>query len=202
MTETYSGLDEKQAVVLLKKGDLYGMQALVERYQVQAMKAAFLILHDEKLAEDVVQAAFLHAAEKIDQFDDNRPFGGWFIRSVVNAAIKAGQKQNRAVSLDEPGEGETRAVADWLLDPHPNPEYLIETEETRQLVWKALQQLTVEQRAAIVMRHFLEMNEKEMILALKSPPTTIRWRLKTARNRLRKILGPFWAQDRQEVQDE
>jgi RNA polymerase sigma-70 factor (ECF subfamily) len=202
MTDTIPGLEEKQAIVLLKKGDLNGMQVLVEHYQVQAMKAAFLIVRDLKLAEDVVQEAFLHAAEKIDQFDDSRPFGAWFIRSVVNASIKAGKKRERFVPLEDGGDDEAADVAEWLLDPDLNPEFLVETEETRQQVWKALDELTVDQRAVIVMRHFLGMSEKEMIQQLERPQTTIRWRMKTALSRLRKILGPFWKQDYQEVQDE
>jgi len=54
----------------------------------------------------------------------------------------------------------------------------------------------------IIMRHFLDMSEAEMTLELDRPLTTVRWRLKTARNQLRKILQHFWKQDYQEVQDE
>jgi len=37
---------------------------------------------------------------------------------------------------------------------------------------------------------------------LDRPLTTIRWRLKAARNQLRKILQLFWKKDYQEAQDE
>jgi DNA-directed RNA polymerase specialized sigma24 family protein len=49
------------------------------------------------------------------------------------------------------------------------------------------------------MRHFLGMSEAEMTGELDRPLTTIRWRLKTARNQLRKILQHFWKSDYQEV---
>jgi RNA polymerase sigma-70 factor (ECF subfamily) len=202
MTDTNPDMDEKQAIFLLKKGDINGMQVLVEHYQVQAMKTAFLIVRDLKLAEDVVQEAFLHAAEMINQFDDSRPFGPWFIRSVVNTSIKTGKQRDRLIPLESDDDEGTVEAAEWLLGPDPNPEYIVETEETRQMVWKAMEELTVDQRAVIVMRHFLGMSEKEMIQELEKPQTTIRWRLKTARNQLRKILGPFWKRDYQEVQDE
>jgi len=54
----------------------------------------------------------------------------------------------------------------------------------------------------IIMRHFLDMSEAEMTRELDRPLTTVRWRLKTARNQLRKILRHFWKQDYQEAQDE
>lgn len=194
-------LEEKLAIARLKQGDLDGMEPLVKFYQLRAVSAAFLIVRDPKLAEDIVQEAFLRAAEKIDQFDENRPFGPWFLRSVINASTKAMQRQKRFLPLDEQDE-EISRVADWLMDPGPQPDLIVETEETRQMVWKALGELTAEQRAVIVMRHFLDMSETEMTDELNRPLTTIRWRLKTARNQLRKLLQLFWKADYQEAQDE
>ena len=194
-------LEEKLAIARLKQGDLNGMEPLVKYYQLRAVSAAFLIVRDPKLAEDIVQEAFLHAAEKINQFDESRPFGPWFLRSVINASTKAMHRQKRFIPLDVQEE-ETSKVADWLMDPSPQPELIVETEETRQMVWKALGDLTAEQRAVIVMRHFLDMSETDMTDELDRPLTTIRWRLKTARNQLRKLLHLFWNADYQETQDE
>jgi RNA polymerase sigma-70 factor, ECF subfamily len=201
LTLKIPSLEEKLAIARLKQGDLDGMEALVRRYQVLAVSAAFLIVRDPKLAEDIVQDAFLHAAEKIDQFDESRPFGPWFLRSVINASTKAVRRQKRLIPLDAQDE-ETSKVADWLMDSNPQPELVLETEETRQMVWKALGELKAEQRAVIVMRHFLDMSEAEITHELDRPLTTIRWRLKTARNQLRKILHLFWKSDYQEAQDE
>jgi RNA polymerase sigma-70 factor, ECF subfamily len=192
---TAPSIEEQQAIRRLKQGDLGGLEALVRRYQVRAVYAAYLIVRDMDSAEDIVQEAFLHAAEKIDQFDASRPFFAWFMRSVVNAAIKAAGKQKRFLPIgdaEDSGEDETVGrMAAWLVDPDPCPEALVETEETRRQVWKALEVLTTEQRAAVVMRHFLEMSEAEMTQELGRPLSTIRWRLKTARNRLRDLLQPM-----------
>ena len=202
MTVKIPSLEEKSAIARLKQGDLDGMEALVKRHQVRAVSAAYLIVRDPKLAEDIVQEAFLRAAEKIDQFDESRPFGPWFLRSVINASTKAVRKQKRFIPLDGTRDEETTKVADWLIDPDPHPEQIVETQETRQMVWEALGELTAGQRAVIVMRHFLEMSEAEMTQELDRPLTTIRWRLKTARNQLRKILQFFWKSEYQEAQDE
>ena len=202
MTVKIPSLEEKLAIARLKQGDLDGMEALVKRHQVRAVSAAYLIVRDPKLAEDIVQEAFLRAAEKIDQFDESRSFEPWFFRSVINASTKASRRQKRFVPLDGADDEETSKVAEWLMDPSPHPELMVETQETRQVVWKALGELRAEQRAVIVMRHFLEMSEAEMTEELDRPLTTIRWRLKTARNQLRKVLGLFWKTDYQEAQDE
>jgi RNA polymerase sigma-70 factor (ECF subfamily) len=195
-------LEEKQAIAQLKQGNLDKMEVLVRRYQVRAVYAALLILRDLRLAEDIAQDAFLHAVEKIDQFDESKAFGPWFLRSVVNAAVKTARRQRRFIPLDETQDEETSKIADWLMDPDPSPELMIETQETRQMVWRALGELTPEQRAAVIMRHFLEMSETEMTQTLDRPLTTIRWRLKAARNQLRKLLRLFWNSEYREAQDE
>ncbi len=61
---------------------------LVRRHQVEALRVAVLITRDRALAEDIVQAAFLRAYERIDQFDADRPFAPWFLRGVVRDAVK------------------------------------------------------------------------------------------------------------------
>jgi RNA polymerase sigma-70 factor (ECF subfamily) len=195
-------LEEKLAIARLKQGNLDGMEALVKHHQVRAVSAAYLIVRDPFLAEDIVQEAFLHAAERIDQFDESRPFGPWFLRSVINASTKAARKQKRLIPLDGTQEEETSKTADWLIDPDPSLEIMIETQETRQMVWKALGELTPEQRAVVIMRHFLEMSETEMTQKLDRPLTTIRWRLKTARKQLRQLLKLFWKPEYQKRQDE
>lgn len=185
-------MDETQAIARIKRGDLDGLEMLVRRYQGKAVQAAYLVVRDRGAAEDVVQAAFLKAVERIDQFDSSRPFGPWFLRSVVNAAIDAAQQQKHLLSLDGETEGEPSAFADWLTNDAPYPEALVETREVRLAVRRALDALSPEQRAAVVLRYFLEMSEAEMTGALHRPPSTIKWWLHSARKRLRELLQPTW----------
>lgn len=187
-------MDEKLAVTRLKRGDLTGIEFLVHQYQVQAVHTAYLITGDRFLAEEVVQAVFLKLTSKIDQFDMQYSFRPWFFRIVVNDAIKAAKRQSRYVPLDTLSE----SVLNWLNDPSQRPEALTETKETREAVWNAIQSLSPEQRAVIVQRHFLEMNELEMVKELQRPPSTIKWWLHTARERLRELLSSYRADNHSE----
>jgi RNA polymerase sigma-70 factor, ECF subfamily len=181
-------MDEQQAIARLKQGDINGLEFLVQQYQVQAVHTAYLIIGDRSQAEDVTQAAFLKVARKIAQFDARYPFRPWFLRIVVNDAIKAAKRQQKNISLDEPAD---EAVSNWLLDKAPRPEELAETGDLRQEVWNALRQLSPEQRTVILQRHFLEMSEAEMAEKLQKPASTIKWWLHTARERLRQLLKPY-----------
>ncbi len=178
-------MDDLEAIKRMRRGDINGLAALVERYQVRALRTAFLITQDQALAQDVVQAAFLRIYKRIEQFDITRPFAPWFLRAVVNAAVQASQKQQRSVSLDDDGAA---WAFDDLPDPTPGPDSALEAAELAQAVWQALQKLPPEQRAAIVMRYYLDFSEAEMSVALDSPPGTVKWRLHAARKQLRGLL--------------
>lgn len=184
---------DQTATACLKQGNIAGLTTLVQNYQVEAVHAALLIVRDRDLAEDIAQEAFLQAYRKIGQFDDRRPFGPWFLRIVINSALKAVNRQKRTIPLEEPEDGnrakESRE-AEWLIDPGLSPEVLVETAEIHETIWRAMEQLTPDQRAAVVLRYFLDKNESEMIRELNRPLTTVKWWLHAARKRLQKYLQP------------
>ena len=182
-------MDERRAIGRLKEGDPGGLELLVRAHQVRAVRAAYLICRDRPLAEDVVQGAFVKAYEKIGTFDEGRPFGPWFTRMVVNDAIKAASRRERATRY----EG---ASPDALLeDPGTSPHELLEEAEERRRVWTALAKLPPAQRAAIVQRYYLGMSEAEMAGSEDSPPGTIKWRLHAARKRLSNLLRPQFREE-------
>jgi RNA polymerase sigma-70 factor, ECF subfamily len=180
------GMDERRAVERLKRGDIGGLEALVRAHQTRAVRTAYLICRDRALAEDVVQGAFLRAYEKIGRFDESRPFRPWFIKVVVNDAIKAASRRERTVQFQE---GKEDPVA-LLADTEAGPEEVAEEAEERRRVWAALKKLPPAQRAAVVQRYYLGMSEAEMSEGGAPPPGTIKWRLHAARKSLSKLLRP------------
>jgi RNA polymerase sigma-70 factor (ECF subfamily) len=183
-------MEDRIAISRLKQGDLTGLESLVNHYQVQAVHAAYLIVYDRALAEDVVHTAFVKVAERIHQFDEERPFASWFFRIVANDALKAAKKQRRTVSLEEQLDEPTAQLARCLLDPSAHPEQLLEEKETRQMILHAIQSLPPEQRVIIVLRYFLDMSEAEMSTRMDRPLSTIKWWLRDARKRLYDLMRP------------
>lgn len=94
-------MDDQIAISRIKQGDLNSLEFLVKRYQVRAVHAAYLILYDRALSEDIAQTAFVKVAERVHQFDDARPFAPWFFRIVANDALKLAKRQKNNVSLEE-----------------------------------------------------------------------------------------------------
>lgn len=178
-------MDEKQAIQRLKQGDIGGLEFLVACHQVKAVRTAYLITRDLGLAEDIVQDSFLQAFRAMRGFDATRPFEPWFTRSVVNASVKMMQRSARQVQV---GEDADESLLAELAARVESVESQVESIEVQNQIWDAMQKLSPRQRAVVVQRYFLEMNEKEMAEESGSAVGTVKWSLNAARERLRGLL--------------
>jgi len=186
------GVEELEGIIRLKRGDIDGMHILVRVHSLKALRAAYLITHDQALAEDAVQDAFIRAYQGIAGFDSTRPFGPWFLRTVVREAIDIAR---RASPTREVQGIDAQAVLRRLPDITAGPEEALEWAELHGEVWEALGKLPAKQRAAVVMRYYLELNEDEMARELGIAPGTVKSRLHVARNRLRTLFRPLLFQE-------
>ena len=187
-------MDERQAIQAIRQGDLTGLEFIVRTYQVKALRAAILVTRQRTLAEDIVQDSFLRLVRTVHSFDERRPFEPWFMRIVINAAVKAAQRASRRSFGSAGWEDDDfekllerySPLADAAAD---QPEKAAEIFALQQGIQAALAQLSPRQRAVIVGRYFLELDEKELAAELSISPGTVKWLLHAARQRLRALLG-------------
>jgi RNA polymerase sigma-70 factor (ECF subfamily) len=178
-------MDDDQAIRRLKGGDISGLDNLVTRYQNKAVRMAFLITQDEPVAEDVVQDVFVRLYQRIHRFDESRPFEPYLMRSVINAALNAVQKEAKRVVT---GASYDMDALENLLVEAASVEEQVEFNQCKQAILASLKKLPPRQRAVVVQRYYLGLSENEMSEELKAPVGTVKWLLNAARTRLRALL--------------
>jgi RNA polymerase sigma-70 factor (ECF subfamily) len=180
-------MDEQHAIRQTKRGDPSALGWLVARYQLKALRAAYLITCERRSAEDAVQDVFLDLPDLLRSFDNQRPLEPWLMRVVVNRALRLLSRDKRLV--DPP---DNFASEEWLAqwaESAASPESVLQQHELEQDLWRHLQTLSAEQRAALVARYYLQMSEEKMADLAQVPAGTIKWRLSNARARLRRLFG-------------
>lgn len=180
-------MSDDEAIQRLKSGDMDGLETLVTRYQMKALKTAFLIVHDLQMAEDVVQETFVRLYHHIDRFDVSKPFEPYLMRSVINAALNALKQGDSYTQVGSPSDFDELEIR---LAQADSVETQTETRQQREDILAALRQLPPRQRAVIVQRYYLEMSEKDMAQGMGTPPGTVKWLLNEARRRLRELMSP------------
>jgi RNA polymerase sigma-70 factor (ECF subfamily) len=114
--------------------------------------------------------------------------GPWSLRMVVNAANLAAKRQQRWVSFENNGTVLDTSIVAQLSSIDMQLEEALERNENRQAIWEALSRLSPEQRAAVVMRYYLNLSLEEIAEQSDAPTGTVKWRLHAALKRLRGLL--------------
>jgi RNA polymerase sigma-70 factor (ECF subfamily) len=166
------GRDERAWVRGAQRGSASDLEALFAAHWNRAHRAAYLVVHDSQLAEDIAQEAFLAAVRNLDRFDRRRPFGPWLHRIVVNRAIDAARARAHRAETLTPDE-----AVDEREGPPPDRDVLA-----------ALALLPPDQRAVIVMRHLLGYTPGDIARALDVPRGTVNSRLRRGLDALREQL--------------
>ncbi len=164
--------DQAVAIAALQTGDIRGLAALVNLHQLKALRVAYGILGSRSAAEDAVADAFIKVFEKIHTFDGSRPFEPWLYRLVVNTAIDHGRQARRESAFAEVMDEANIVDFDLRLE-----------------VAAAIQALSPKERAVIVLRYYLDFDEKAISEILQTPVGTTKSRLHRARERLRQELS-------------
>lgn len=176
--------DSSALMVQVQQGNTGALAQLVRRHQLEAVRAAYGIVLDQDSAEDVVQRAFIALWDYAKSFDPQRPFRPWFLRIVVNQALREVRRHRRLVPL--------ASVAEQADQQH-SPEEQLAQRETYATLRQAIGALRPAQRAVIVQKYFLGLSEAEMSDVQGVPAGTIKSRLFTARQSLRQLLTGWMA---------
>ncbi|MDX8341511.1 RNA polymerase sigma factor [Draconibacterium sp. IB214405] len=85
--------NEVSLIKLCKKGDAKAQYRLYKLYCKGMYNVAIRMTNDKSLAEDVLQDAFVKAFSEIDKLKNEKAFGGWLKRIVINQSIDVTRKE-------------------------------------------------------------------------------------------------------------
>jgi RNA polymerase sigma-70 factor (ECF subfamily) len=175
-TPTAADGQDRDLVRRYLEGQRDAASGLVDRYQKRLFNVALRMLDNAQDAEDVTQTVFLNAFVKLRTYDPRYRFFSWIYRMTVNESLNLLKRRKRTVTLeDEPA----------IPAPGTGPDRATEMEDR---VGKALMGLNPDDRAVVVLKHFVCFSYEEIADVLEVPVRTVKSRLFTARERLRLTL--------------
>lgn len=115
---------ESTFVRLACAGDESAFAWLYRRYFPKLHRLCTRITHDEALAEDCVQEAFINAWRGLDRFQARSAFGTWLHRIAFNVALR---KQREQAWFSEPLLFEEFESSAWSYDTTLEEHDLLQT---------------------------------------------------------------------------
>jgi len=179
--------EDQQDITDCLAGQTEAFGRLVDRYQTRLYNSLLSIVGSPHEAGDVMQEAFLHAFQKLNTFRGHSAFYSWLFRIAMNAMISMKRKTKR---IKASVEATRESTGQEPTDPHLNsqPDHVLEVAEKQVLVRAALQELSEEYRAVLVLKEMEGMKYEEIADVLDCPIGTVRSRIHRARQELREKL--------------
>jgi RNA polymerase sigma-70 factor (ECF subfamily) len=179
--------DDRRLIAASLEGDPAAFGELVRRYQDRLYNTVYRLLDNADDAQDVVQDAFVNAYQSLDGFKGDSQFFTWLYRIAVNTAISHKRKQRLTLSIDSGRNGERQVEPPDDSDAS-RPEHALERAEEERRVQQALNRLSAEHRAVLILKDMEGQKYEAMAEILGVPIGTIRSRLHRARTELRELL--------------
>ena len=176
---------------MLKKGeqqsgsandDLASFEELMLPHLDAAHNLARWLLRNEEDAQDVVQEAYLRAFKSFDGFHGSN--GRAWLLTIVRNASYTWLRKNRGTDLTTFDE----QIQTPDCDP-ATPATMLQQLEDAQRVREAMEELPVEFREILVLRHLEGLSYNEISHIAQLPPGTVMSRLARARARLKQSLA-------------
>jgi RNA polymerase sigma-70 factor (ECF subfamily) len=177
--------NEAELIRRAKKGDREAFGVLVERYQRRVIGVALAVVHNQDDAVELAQETFVRAYENLGNFESRSSFSTWLYRIAANLSIDLRRREGRhSMVRGQEAEGEIDRLRSSTGDAFA--EY--SRSELNRRLRAALEALTPEHRAVILLREVEGLSYDEISDILQCPRGTVMSRLHYARNRLRGIL--------------
>ena len=173
----------------LKAGDEDAYAIVVRTLGGRMLSVARRFLHDEDLARDAVQDAFLSAFRAIHTFDGDAQISTWLHRIVVNASLMRLRTRRRKPeqsiepmlpAFAEDGHHASRPVLAWT----DSAEHSLLRREARAQVRAAIAELPESYRTALMLRDIEERSTREAADLLGVTENALKLRLHRARQAL------------------
>ncbi len=156
-----------------RDGETLAFELLFDRHASNVLTFARAWTRDDRLAEDVLQEAFLRAWRHLAQLADGEKFGPWLWRITLNSARDEVRAQLREGPRDSP-----------IAAPiSPSDEV-----ERRLVLREAVSRLPEDLRAAVTLYYLSDLSERETAAVLGWRVGTLKSRLHRAREKLAEVM--------------
>ena len=163
-----------------QRGDERAFSLIVRAYQVPVFNYVLRLVGDRSLAEDLTQEVFLRVFQGLPKFSLRSKFTTWLFQVTKNRVLD----ELRAV------ERRPRAVVD--IDDAPQLEVVdapFERLEAIDAVWRAVENLNVDLKMALLLRDVVGLSYTEIADALEVTLATVKWRIYKAREDVQLALA-------------
>ena len=181
--------DERALIARARAGDESAFAQLVTEHSARVYGALRRFGLDPQEADEVAQEVFLRAWRGLARFEERSQFATWVYRIAFNEAQRRLARRPPATAFVQLGDEDEIAGLPDAIGAGPQARTL--DREFEQMLERALAQLPVDLRAAVVLRDLEGLTTEEAAAAVGVRQAAFKSRLHRGRMQLRALLEPY-----------
>ncbi|MBL8177838.1 MAG: sigma-70 family RNA polymerase sigma factor [Bryobacterales bacterium] len=142
---------EAAAIARARTGDGEAFRLLVEKHSRSVFRLGFRLTGNQHDAEDVVQETFLRAYRMLDRYDGRASFHTWIYRIASNYSLDLLRGRKR---MEQRKDEDQLPVVETVAADEPGVDRLVYSTQVRERLTAAMEDLSEQERAAFVLRHY------------------------------------------------
>lgn len=183
-------IEERELIILIQKGDLTAFDKIFEKYKDKAVRTAYLITGNRSICEDIAQEAFIQCYRHIGELRNPDGFRAWFYRILTRVAWKDGKAAAQEVATDNIMEDANKINLDNSLEQQLRS-------ETNRILYSQIALLEPKLKTVVILYYFNDLSTKEVAKVVGCLEGTVKSRLHTARQKLRKRMESIDSQEKE-----
>ncbi len=168
------------------RGDEHSAARLYHRYANLVYRICYRVLPDEGQAKDCAQEAWLKVFKNHKNFRADSSFKAWITTIAVNCSIDWIRKNSRMVPVSN-----HELIPEFFFGQSETAREELEEEKIHLLIRQVLDQMSVPQRVAFVLRHYESESISAIANVLQCSEGTVKTHIHRAVTALRKVLSEY-----------
>jgi len=175
-------IEDKLLILRFKQGRHEALRHIYDKYKVELLRLAVVLVGDVNTAEDMVHDVFVKFARSADRIKLTGNLKNYLVTSVINRVRNHLRDSNRHRQTNLDG-------AEQLVSSRRGPRQWAVLDEELTLLSRALQKLPYEQREVICLRMEMDMTFRQIAARQKAPVNTVKGRYRYGITKLRSFLN-------------
>jgi RNA polymerase sigma-70 factor (ECF subfamily) len=183
VSTTSSSMDDAQILKELRNGNDAVFRDLIKKYESLVSATVIGMIGNCSEAEDIGQEVFVRFYKAQNKFRGESSIGTYLTRIAINLSLNEIKRRKRSSQLFFHSDNKINDIADTNVNP--------ETDENKEMVQRAIRELSPKFRSIIVLRLIDGYSTEETARILKVPVGTVLSRLARAQQKLKELLIPM-----------
>jgi len=184
-------MTDQEIIQSILNGKTENFRLVAEAYQSKIFRVCMGFVHQKEEAEDLTQDILVSIYQNLNSYKGNSKFSTWMYRIAVNASLRHLERKKRRgffERIEQLFTGEKSSHEINLHSHNENPETILTSKERSEIVHRAIDTLSENQRIAFTLSKFDDMPQQQIASIMNSTEGAVEALLQRAKANLQKKL--------------